>query len=128
MQINLCSIRAFSFFGARKKVRFSSDALSPHLLPSSTSGVSFLFTQATEMYVSRHCMQQLEASHLCVEFQTTLEDSLRDTEFLLHLMTLPATVYKGSIYFFFRRWRRNQIQYVGFGVLWFRTPVIVVVR
>lgn len=82
VQINLCSIRTVSSFGARRKVRFNSNALLPtRLHHSRTFGVSFLFNQAANMYVLRWHMQQSETSCLCAWFQLALEDSLGDTVF-----------------------------------------------
>ena len=82
VQINVCSIRIISSFGARRKVRFNSNVLLPTLLHHSrTSVVPSLFIQAANMSVPKWHMQRSETSCLCAWFQLALEESLGDTGF-----------------------------------------------
>ena len=56
VQTNLWSIRVSWFFGARRKIKFSSNAFT-HPSAALSYVWCFLLTQATKMYVPRCCLQ-----------------------------------------------------------------------
>ena len=80
VQTNLWSIRVSSFFGARRKIKFSSSALSPTLLqPSPMSGVSCSPKPQKCVFQGAvySCGSPAVSVHLCM-ISVALEDSLGD--------------------------------------------------
>ena len=113
VQLNLCSIRIVSSFGARRKIRFNSNVLLPTLLHHShTFGVSFLFIQAG--YMEHVCPKVTYAViinqlPLCMIWAGSWRFPWRHrVSHKISYLFQSLSLQKASTSFW-SRWRRNQI-------------------